>query len=204
MADTKISALTAASYLDGSEELPLAQAGANEKATVSQVMAGAFVRLQSDFTLTSTTAAQKLFNATANGALTLTPGCYEYYAHLWVNAMSATAGAATFNILGAGTATLNAASVLSSAFGIDASGPATVAAQTGAHTINALTVNLVSPTAGTAMGAAVFGEFECTAGGTIIPSILLTTAAAAVVKAPSFFRVRRISAASVAAVGNWS
>lgn len=204
MPDTKISGLTAATFLDGTEELPLAQAGANEKATVSQVMAGAYVVLQSKYTLTSQTAAQKLFNSTTNGAITLPTGIYHFDAGIYITSMSATSGNGAFNLLGAGTATL--ARQLMLATGGDSTTPATAAARGGAAVIggSAFTTNTVTAATGTAMAVHITGVFDVTVTGTIIPSIALQTAAAAVVNAGSFFRCRRIGPTATATLGNWS
>src|SRR5690606_10972430 len=80
-----------------------------EKASAAEILAYlgfAHCRLDADYTLTSQTAAQKLFNTTANGALTLTTGVYRFESLLFLTSMSATSGNADLSILGAGTATL--------------------------------------------------------------------------------------------------
>lgn len=206
MPDTKISALTAATFLDGAEELPLAQSGANEKATVSQVIGGAYVVLQSDYTLTSTTASQKLFNATTNGALQLTSGIYHFDAFISITGMSGTTGNGAFSIIGAGSANIATARTVMHAVGIDATTTGTPAAQGGAfvQAANAFTTNTVTAGTGTAMGVRISGVIDVTVAGTIIPSIALQTASAAVVKAGSFFRIQRIGNTATATLGNWS
>jgi hypothetical protein len=50
----------------------------------------------------------------------------------------------------------------------------------------------------------VRGSFEVSGTGTFIPSIALTTAAAAVVQIGSFFKCTRLGAATDVAVGNWT
>lgn len=54
MADTKISALSAASTLAGTEELPVVQGGTSKKATVTQVAAHGAARMQTGTKATGT------------------------------------------------------------------------------------------------------------------------------------------------------
>lgn len=205
MASTKISALTASTSLDGTEIVPLSAGGANEGAPVSQVHAGALIYLNADYTLTSSTAQQKLFNTTTNGALTISnTGLYEFEAQIYLTTMSTTSGNGVFSLIGAGTATL--AGQLMGAVGIDATTPATAAAQGGAfiQAASVFTTNMVTAGTGTAMGVTIKGVFKVTATGTIIPSIALTTANAAVVKAGSWYRCKMLAPASTYSVGAWS
>jgi hypothetical protein len=204
MADTKISALTADTYLDGSEELPVAAGGSTLKVTAAQLAAGLFCRLNADYTLTSQTGAQKLFNASANGALTLPTGTYEVEAVISITGMSATSGNGAFGLLGAGTAVLANQEI--SAVGLDSTTQVTGAANGGGvlNQVSAFTTNTVTAGTGTAMGFTIKGMFDVTTTGTIIPSIALVTAAAAVVKKGSFFKVRKIAAAATTTLGNWS
>lgn len=205
MADTKISALTASPYLVGSEIFPVVDAGlANEGATIAMINAGALIYLNADYTLTSTTSAQKLFNTTTNGRLTIgETGLYEFDGMIYITGMSATSGNGAFGILGAGTATL--AGQLMHAVGIDNSTPTNAAAQGGnwAQDASAFTTNSVTAGTGTAMGTRIKGIFKVTATGTLIPSIALVTAAAAVVQNGSWLRVKKLAPDSVYSVGNW-
>ncbi len=206
MADTKISALSPAAYLDGSEEFALAQASANEKATISQILGGSYCVLQSDYTLTSTTSSQKLFNSTTNGALTLPTGVYLFEAMLYLTNMSATAGNGAFLIVGAGTATLATARTHMRAVGLDFTAPKSPGTHSGSGVIgaNAFSSNLVSTLSGTGLTVSISGHFDVTSTGTIIPSFALLTAAAAVVKAGTFFRCQCIGPTATATLGNWS
>lgn len=209
MADTKLSALSAASALDGSELVYLAQGSSSVKETLAGIAqfdaASGFCYLNADYTLTSTTSSQKLFNTTTNGTLTLPQtGLYLLRAMIYLTTMSATSGNGVFSIIGAGSATL--AGQLMQAVGIDATTPATAATQTGATVqgANAFTTNMHTAGTGTAMASAITGIFKCTATGTIIPSIALTTANAAVVKAGSWITIENIADASVYTRGSWS
>lgn len=155
------------------------------------------------YTLASSTSAQKIFNATTNGTLTIPIGTYRYEALLYVNTMSATSGNAAFGILGAGNATI--ASALSLADGFDAA-PGAGATEGGSYwTGNTSNAAIVTAATGTSLGVRINGLFRVSAAGTIIPSITLTTAAAAVVQPNTYFSAVRISTSDTAvSVGPWS
>ena len=72
-------------------------------------LAAAVVYLNAAYTLTSQTAAQKLFNASTNGALTLAIGTYQFECFYSLSSMSATSGSFGF-ALGVGTAVIGAQS----------------------------------------------------------------------------------------------
>lgn len=162
-----------------------------------------FARLTSTYTLTSTTNSQKAFNIPANGALTL-PSNTAYYFEclLSVDTLSATSGNFGFDILGAGTATIS--NQLWAAHGLDATTQATGAALGGSLAAAANTGDLVTAATGTAVHVLIKGTFSITTGGTIIPSVKLTTAAAGVVKVGSYFRAERIGLDTVTTIGPWS
>lgn len=179
-------------------------------ATSGGVVPGIFIcRLEADYTLTSNTNVQKLFNASTNGALTLQPGSYIFRAMIGVTTMNASSGNAAFSIIGAGTATLG--NIQQGTVGVDLA-QATTAAAAGASwsvtadqpAANAGAINAVLATTATAMWVFWTGSFKVTAAGTIIPSIDLTTANAAVVKAGSYFEVFRMGDETTATIGPWS
>jgi hypothetical protein len=162
-----------------------------------------WIQQNATYTLTSTTASQRLFNASTNGALTLPIGTYRYEMLLYLSAMSATSGNGAFGILGAGTATI--ASALSQAVGVDGL-PAT-----GAGTGNSYWTGVTSPSpiittqVNTAIGITVRGTIRVSAAGTIIPSFTLATAAAAVVEPNSYFVTNRVSTSATGVTfGPWS
>ncbi len=161
----------------------------------------AYVRLAASYTLTSTTSVQKLFNATANGALTLPVGVYEFELQAIISSMSATLGNATISILGAGTAVI--ATAMSHMNGFDGA-PSTTAfnAFTGGMTTSVSLASQAVETTDTNLLTRIHGTFSVTTAGTLIPSIGLTTAAAAIVSAGSFFRCTRLGASAYS--GNWS
>jgi hypothetical protein len=57
---------------------------------------------------------------------------------------------------------------------------------------------------GTGLVASGRGMFRVSAAGTIIPSVTLVTAAAAVMKDMSYFKCRRLGAAAAISQGDWS
>lgn len=154
-------------------------------------------------TFTSNTSQQAIFGAPANGALTLTPGVYEFDGMVSIDTMSATAGNGKFSLLGAGTATIDR--ILWLGDGIDAALD-TPTAFAGVVEAVATQVATDMGTAGTATVFAfrVRGTFRVTSPGTLIPSFAQTTAAAAVLKVGSFFRCRYLGDVNVVSVGPWS
>lgn len=164
-----------------------------------------WIQQNATYTLTSNTSQQKLFNASTNGALTLPIGTYRYEALLYLSSMSNTTGNAAFGILGAGTATL-ATGVLSQALGADAASAAGGVAAGSSYWIgNTSAASMVTPQTAAALGVSLRGTFRVSAAGTIIPSITLVTAAAAVVNINTYFMCRRISTSDTATTyGPWS
>lgn len=203
MANTKISGLTPATSLEGPEIIPLVQSAGNASATVSQVAGGLFLYQDADYTLTNTTASQKLFNQTTNGRLTLAAtGLYRVEGQIYLTAMNTTTGNGAVSIIGAGTATL--AGQLLHAVGIDNTAPTTAAAQGGNWALaSVFATNTVTAVNGSGMAASLNGIFKCTTVGTLIPSIALVTGATAAVKAGSWIRFSRIAPASVYSQGAW-
>lgn len=207
MPDSKISALTAVTTPTAASELAVNEAGVSKKLTLAQASefsnSGAIIRQAANRTLTNVATQQRLFDATTNGRLTLTTGTYMFDAQLSVTTMSATSGNAAFSILGSGSAVL--ADVLYSVVGVDGAS-ATAATQTGSTVV---ATNGTSPasalTAGTGTAAQMHikGTFEVTTAGTIVPSITLVTAAAAVLVAGSYFRCQRVGAAGLTSFGAW-
>lgn len=157
-----------------------------------------------DYTLTSVTTEQKLFNQTTNGALTLPTGFYRFKCFFYLTTMSATSGNASFDPVGAGTAVCS--DFAYDSYGLDnntqpnavlaISGVGSVTQQSGA--------NIVLAGTGTGMRVSIQGVFRIDTSGTLIPSISLVTAAAAVCKAGSHFIIEKIGEASEDTVGNWS
>lgn len=162
------------------------------------------VVLGTAYTLTSQTAAQKLFNATTNGALTLPIGTYQFECAYSLSAMSATSGSFGF-ALGVGTAIIG-----SQGWTAYAVKPASLTtASTLQVTYNtAANTTLATASINTVGHAFIKGFFRVTTAGTVIPQVSLGVAAAAVVGVQSYFKVSPISPTATAAtnfaIGNWS
>jgi hypothetical protein len=204
MAGTSISGSTDNTTPELTDEFATNKAGADYRTSIAAILqvvrAGtAFIRQAVSRTLTSTTAEQKLFDSVANGTITLATGTYLFDALFSLSSMSATSGNAAFDILGAGTAVLS--DVLYHAVGADGAAN-TAATQTGSTSTAAQSPNSIT-TAGTASALQVNlkGTFEVTTGGTIIPSITLVTAAAAVLAAGSYFSCSRIGPVNMVSQG---
>jgi hypothetical protein len=155
--------------------------------------------LSSNYTLTSQTAAQKLFNATTNGAVNITAGAYEFECVFALTTLSATSG--TFGFAFTGTATYtqgwNATAVML-ATGLSTPLSPQMSYNTAANTA------LATASTGTFGTAQCNGIIRCTVAGTLIPQVSLSVANAAVVQTNSFFRIRPIGSATVTNVGAWT
>lgn len=211
MADTKISALTAVAALAKGDKLPITDVSdltASYSVTLEKlgewINAQHVIRQAATYTLTSSTAQQKLFNSVTNGTLTLPTGTYLFESVIALTSMSATSGNGAFSVKGAGTAVLS--DVLYHTVGVDGAA-ATAATQTGSTTVattGTSAASVVTAGTGTAMTMRHHGTFEVTTTGTIIPSISLVTAAAAVVTAGSYFKCQRVGDINMVSQGDWT
>jgi len=154
---------------------------------------------QSTYTLTSQTAAQKLFGVTTNGQVTLTAGTYGFDCFFSLSSMSASSGSFGFALGGTATITQYFRATAQK-------GTATLATATATQTTYNIAANTTLATASTnTVGyAQLDGIIVVTVGGTLIPQVSLGVAAAAVVGAGSYFRIRPIGSTTVTTVGNWS
>jgi hypothetical protein len=153
-----------------------------------------------DKTLTSTTTAQAAFNTSANGAIGVGIGTYEFECMLNLASMSATSGSFGFALAGTATKT--------QFWNSEANKVATLAtASSSQNTYNTTNANATLATANVnTLGYALMkGVIRVTVAGTIIPQVSLGVAAAALVKAGSYFRIKQLSgSATFLSVGNWS
>jgi len=159
------------------------------------------VILDTAYTLTSQTAAQKLFNASTNGAVTLPVGTYQFECQFALSSL-ATPSAFGFAMV-AGTAVIGAqgwTAIAAKGTALTSPSAATISFNTAPSL--AITATNV-PTTGEAI---VRGIIKITTAGTIIPSVSLSLAAAAVVSANSYFKISPVSGTSAAniTIGNWS
>lgn len=162
------------------------------------------IALTAPYTLTSTTASQKLFNASTAGALTVAASAtYTFECFYSLSSMSASSGNGKFDLLGAGTATLTSAAF--DVIGQDAATPGTAGTVSGNFTATSITSgDAVTAATNTAAYFRVRGIFRVNGGGTLIPSVALTTAAVAVVGTNSYFRALQIGSDTVTTVGAWT
>ena len=152
-------------------------------------------------TLTSVITEQALFDAVQD-TLTLETGTYFFKGLLYITGLSVTSGNLAFDFIGAGTAIAN--NILYHAVGIDNNTPTSVGTQTGSFTITQQTVaSLVTAGTGTGVAVELYGTFEITGAGTIIPSVTLVTTAAGTVAAGTHLCVERWNATGVSKVGQW-
>lgn len=148
-----------------------------------------------DYTLTSTTSTQKLFDAVANGEITVAANTtYLFEAYINLKSMSGTSGNGGFDIVGAGTATTTSIEWTSS-FRDGAFDAAAGGAQYHS-TVSASTGNITTAATATTMYGTITGVIRINAGGTIIPSVYLTTVAAAVTNTNSYFKLTPITTGS--------
>ncbi len=152
--------------------------------------------------LTSQTAAQPFFDTGAEN-ITLETGLYEFRLVVAFSAMSATSGNATINILGGGSATVSNSIAHTTA--IDGAGNANGAWSSALYRNTTLSYGGPIATAGTNTNLQVViqGVARINGAGTIIPSVALTTAAAATVE-QAYFRIHRIGADTATTLGQWA
>ena len=148
------------------------------------------------YTLTSQTAAQKLFNTSTNGAITLPTGFFEFECFFTLSAMSSTSGSFGFALAGSATYT----QIWTSVAGKTTAGANSIFGSYNTSANPALTSSSVATTG----YAIIKGTLRVTVGGTVIPQGSLNVAAAAVVGAGSYFKVTQIANTSTQTIGNWS
>jgi hypothetical protein len=159
-----------------------------------------FCTLTSAYTLTSQTGAQKLFNSSSNGAVTLPVGTFFFECFFSLSALNTGTSSIFGFALGIGTGTISA-----QLWESEASAAALATPVTPYVTVN--TAANVALTAASTAGvgwAKITGKFRVSGAGTIIPQVSLNTAAAAVVGVDSYFRVWLDGLNTVNTVGNWS
>lgn len=158
-----------------------------------------FITLTSAYTLTSQTAAQKMFNSPTNGAVTVQGStAYFFECFFSLTAMSATSGSFGFAL--GGTATLT-----SQKWRSEAAKAALATASTAQITDNtAANTTIVTANTTTTGHAYIKGKIRVNAGGTIIPQVSLGVAAAAIVGTDSTFRIWAVGSSTVQSEGNWS
>lgn len=161
------------------------------------VAAEQFITLTATYTLINQTPAQKLFNSSTNGAVTLPAGTFAFECEFNLSALSSTSGSFGFAFGGTATFTQYWTAIANKASAATATAPQTtfnVAANTTLATANVTTTGY----------ARITGQLVVTVAGTVIPQVSMTVGAAAVVGLGSFFRIRPLGSSTVTTVGNWS
>ena len=157
------------------------------------------ITLTSAYTLTSQTALQKLFNVPTNGAVTVAGNTtYMFDLAISLTAMSATSGTYSFGWLGTAVYTRVKWWALAN------KGAATPVAALQTMSTNTAATAVVAATTTATGQATIRGKLVIGTGGTIIPAIGLSVAAAAVVGVDSYFRIWPVGSNTVQSVGNWS
>jgi len=159
-----------------------------------------FIRCDSARTLPNDTNENAIFNSPTNGRITLETGLYFFEGVISISAMSATTGNARIDIRGAGTATMAAWCWWSNA-AESTTTPGTD--QAAVFVAEDSSASIATAGTGTVLGIHIKGSVEVTAAGTVIPSIDLVTAAAAIVAIGSYIEFERRGSTSVVSVGQW-
>lgn len=161
--------------------------------------------LSTTYTLTSQTAAQKLLNATTNGAVAVVPGLYEFECQFMLTGMSATAGTLGFALAGTATYTqqwMSTASRSGTTATTITTGNTNSAYQTNNTAANTAITGSSTNTTGSAL---IKGFIRVTVAGTVIPQVSMSVASAAVVQTGAYFKITPLSATSTATnIGNWT
>jgi hypothetical protein len=170
------------------------------------VLVDQYILLQATNTLTSQTAAQALFDVTGSGQVTLVAGTYEFECQFSLSSMSGTAGTFGFALGGGATFTQYWWALARKAAFTNTAGAVTLATAVTTTYNTAANTNLTDTTSSTATTAfaRVHGVVIVSVGGTLIPQVSLTQAAAAVVGIGSFFKIRALGGAAATSSGNWS
>lgn len=174
-------------------------------ATVADAMAALrrpFSQVTSQRTLSNVATMQALFDSGSDALTVEASTTYLFDGLIHLANMSTTSGNMSFSLLGAGTATIEA--VKYHVIGSDASSLGVQANQSGSFQgTETSTSNVVAAAAGALCAVTLRGIVRINGAGTLIPSIALTTAAAATVELGTYMRFERMCANSVAAVGAW-
>lgn len=156
-----------------------------------------FVCLNTAYTLAAQTAPQALFNASPNGAVQLSPGCYHFECEVTLSNLSTNASSFGFGFAGTASLTQNwSAFAHKSALNTPSSPQVTANSATNPA--------LTTPSTSSTGFMRVRGVLRVTAAGTLIPQISLGVEAPAIVGVNSFLRLWSVGSATVNTVGAWS
>lgn len=164
-----------------------------------------FITLSSDYVASNTATAQKVFNSTTNGAITVSGSTtYEFEAIYYISRTSGTTSHTTSTLF-AGTATFTSITYLAETTSTAGNSLGTVSRIYGTAA-TALTVAGASTSATENITISLKGIIRTNGAGTIIPQFKYSTAPGGqptVIK-NSYFKITPIGNSSVVSVGNWS
>ena len=160
-----------------------------------------FTALTAAYTLANNTSAQKLFNATANGAVTVKAATtYFFECEFDLTGLSASAHTLQFSLGGTATYT-SCRYTAETSTGAAATPAGWLTSVSNVATAYTITTSVSTTTA----QARLTGVVRVSGGGTLIPSVTQVTAsAAAVVGVNSWFRLIPAVAGTVTTAGNWT
>lgn len=168
-----------------------------------------YCALNADYTLTDVNTAQKAFNASTNGAITVPSStCYMIDAAYYITNTGTTAH--TWAVLLGGTATFTAAGTLLTVDAYTATGNNLTSKSaiyiSGAAVSSATVVTSSSTSATENVHVRISGRLNVNAGGTIIPQVQLSAATTGTEKmlAGSYFSMWPVGSNTNTTVGNWS
>jgi hypothetical protein len=164
-----------------------------------------FVALTTTYTLTNTTALQKLFNASSTGAVTVAATTsYFFECEFDLSSMATASGGLSFGFGGTATLTSVKYTALTQKSATALTTPTTPQFVEGT---TATATPLVATTTGTGLNTAlcrIRGIVRVNATGTLIPEVALGVGTTAVVGTNSYFRCWPVGSNTVTDVGSWS
>lgn len=160
-----------------------------------------FTALTGAYTLTNSTSTQKLFNATANGAVTVRAATsYFFECEFDITGLSASAHTLQFSF--GGTATYTSCRYKADT---NTGAAGTLVAWTTAVSNVATVFTITASVTTTTAQARIMGIVRVNAGGTLIPSVTQVTAsAAAIVGVNSWFRLWPVGSNVITNAGDWT
>lgn len=164
-----------------------------------------FITLSSDYVGADSTSAQKVFDSTTNGAITVAGSTtYQFEAIYYITRSAGTTSHVLYNLFG-GTATFTSITYLAESTSTAGNALGTIDRIYGTSAA-ALTVAGASTTANENITLTLKGIMRINAAGTVIPQIQYSAApgGAPTILKNSYFKLTPIGDSSVVAVGNWS
>jgi hypothetical protein len=164
-----------------------------------------FIAQSSDYTAANSASAQQVFNATAQGAITLAGStAYMFEAVYYISRAAGTTSHTLATLFG-GTATFTSITYLAETTSTTGNVLGAVSRIYGTG-VGALTVTAASTSATENITVILKGMIRTNAGGTVIPQIQYSAApgGAPTVVRNSYFRLTPVGNSSVVSVGNWS